>query len=206
MIVAADRSVCQAALGRLRVELASRLKLVDAGCYAFLWVYEFPLLEYNAEAGRYEAMHNIVTHPYEEDIAKLEAGFNTDCLPGSADHPWASIRAHQYDLVLNGMEIASGGIRNHRPELQRRILNALGIDDQRAQRMFGFLLDALDYGAPPHGGIAPGFDRIVAVMTGSESLRDVIAFPKTTQAQSLMDGSPAEIETWQLEELGIKLK
>jgi aspartyl-tRNA synthetase len=206
LIVAADRAVCQTALGKLRVELARRLNLVDPGRFAFLWVYEFPLFEYNAEAGRYEAMHNIVTHPYEEDLPKLEAGFTTDVPPGSPDHPWENIRAYQYDLVLNGTEIASGGIRNHRPELQKRILNALGIDDQRAERMFGFLLQALDYGAPPHGGIAPGFDRIVAVMTGSESIRDVIAFPKTTQAQSLMDGSPSEIEPWQLDELGIRLK
>jgi aspartyl-tRNA synthetase len=206
LIVAADRPVCQTALGRLRIELAKRLDLVDTGRFAFLWVYEFPLFEYNAEAGRYEAMHNIVTHPYEEDLPKLEAGFTTEVPPGSPNHPWENIRAYQYDLVLNGMEIASGGIRNHRPELQRRILNALGIDDERADRMFGFLLQALDYGAPPHGGIAPGFDRIVAAMTGTDSIRDVIAFPKTTQAQSLMDGSPSEIEPWQLDELGIRLK
>lgn len=206
LIVAADVRTCRAALGRLRVTLAQRLKMVDAGRYAFLWVHEFPLFEYNPDSGRYEAMHNIVTHPYEDDLPKLEAGFTTQAAPGTPDHPWEMIRAHQYDLVLNGTEIASGGIRNHRPELQRRILNALGIEDARANRMFGFLLEALDYGAPPHGGIAPGFDRIVAIMTGSDSLRDVIAFPKTTQAQSLMDGAPAEIEPYQLEELGLAIK
>jgi aspartyl-tRNA synthetase len=205
LIVAADNSVCRAALGKLRVAMAKRLNLVDTGKFAFLWVHEFPLFEYNADADRYEAMHNIVTHPYEDDLPKLEAGFTTDCKPGSPEHPWENIRAYQYDLVLNGMEIASGGIRNHRPELQRRVLNALGIDDERAQRMFGFLLDALDYGAPPHGGIAPGFDRLVATMVGTDSIRDVIAFPKTTQAQSLMDGSPSEIDSYQLKELGIKL-
>jgi aspartyl-tRNA synthetase len=206
LIVAAETAVCRTALGQLRIALARRLNLVETGRFAFVWIYEFPLFEYNPQTGRYEAMHNIVTHPYEEDLPKLEAGFNTSCKPGNPDHPWHMIRAHQYDLVVNGTEIASGGIRNYRADLQRRVLNALGIDDQRAQRMFGFLLEALDYGAPPHGGIAPGLDRLVAVMTGSDSLRDVIAFPKTTQAQSLMDGSPAEIEQEQLDELGLVIR
>ena len=151
-------------------------------------------------------MHNIVTSPYKEDMAKLDSGFKSDLDLSDPAHPWADIRANQYDLVLNGVEIASGGIRIHDRDVQEKVLAVMGIDSDRAEKMFGFLLRALQYGAPPHGGIAPGFDRIIALMTGSESLRDVIAFPKTTAAQSLMDGSPAEVDPHQLDELGICIK
>lgn len=193
------------ALGALRRELGGSLLNPDAPGWSFLWVYEFPLFEYNRETGSFDAMHNIVTSPYEEDKEKLVQGFESRLELSDPDHPWANIRANQYDLVLNGVEIASGGIRIHNREMQERVLAVLGIDAERAEKMFGFLLKALQYGAPPHGGIAPGFDRIVALMTGSESLRDVIAFPKTTAAQSLMDGSPADVDPHQLEELGIRL-
>jgi aspartyl-tRNA synthetase len=203
-IVADQPGVVLESLGKLRLEVGRKYDLAEQGKWDFLWIYEFPLFEYNHEEKRFDAMHNIVTMPYEEDIEKLNSGFKSDILPDHQDHPWKGIRAHQYDLVLNGTEIASGGIRNHKRELQQKILNVLGIDDRRAEKMFGFLLTALEYGAPPHGGIAPGLDRIVALMTGSDSIREVIAFPKTTAAQSLMDAAPSEVDERQLRELGIK--
>ncbi len=207
LLIVADKwkTVCDS-LGFLRRSLGKTILEKESPKWAFLWVCEFPLFEYNKDIGRFDAMHNIVTSPVSDDISKLDLGFKSNLSLDDPNHPWAGIRANQYDLVLNGVEIASGGIRIHNREMQEKVLSVLGIDSERADKMFGFLLRALEYGAPPHGGIAPGFDRIVALMTNSESIRDVIAFPKTTAAQSLMDGSPAEVDAAQLDELGICLK
>jgi len=206
LFIAAEEKTCDISLGNLRLHLAKERGLFPPGKWNFVWIHEFPLFEYNPEVKRFEAMHNIVTSPFGEDISLLEEGFKTELPPDSREHPWARIRAQQYDLVLNGTEIASGSIRIHRRGLQQRVFQVLGITEESAKRRFGFLLDALEYGAPPHGGIAPGLDRIVALLTDSESIREVIAFPKTTAAQSLMDGAPAEVDPEQLEELGIMIK
>lgn len=204
-IIADQEEIVLPTLGKLRLEIGKRFNLIDKSKWNFLWITQFPLFEYNPLEKKIQAMHNIVTMPYEEDVYKLDEGFKTDLPIENPRHPWRNINARQYDLVLNGVEIASGGIRNHKKDLQLKILNILGWDDQRAEKSFGFLLRALEYGAPPHGGIALGLDRIIALMTGSDSIRDVIAFPKTTAAQSLMDGAPSEVEENQLKELGIKI-
>jgi aspartyl-tRNA synthetase len=205
LMVADRRLVTLKSLGALRLELGRRFKLVDESLWKFLWVNQFPLFEYKAEIKRFDAMHNIVTSPCSDEEHLLDEGFATDMSLDNENHPWAKIHANQYDLVCNGVELASGGIRIHRSEMQMKILQILGMSEQRAENMFGFLLKALRYGAPPHGGIAPGLDRLVTLMTGGDSIRDVIAFPKTTGGRSLMDGSPTPIDDDQLKELGLRL-
>ncbi len=193
-------------LGQLRLQLGREHNLVNRDEYRMLWVTQFPLFEFNEEAGRFDAMHNIVSHPVEEDLHYIDEGLDSR-LPGTdLNHPWRKARAMQYDIVINGWEIGSGGQRINRRDLQEKILAILGIDNQRADRMFGFLLRALEYGAPPHAGVALGLDRLVTLMTGSESIRDVIAFPKTAQAIGLMDSAPSFIEQDQLDELGLDIR
>ncbi|MCK5126341.1 MAG: aspartate--tRNA ligase [candidate division Zixibacteria bacterium] len=206
VLIIADMPIkTESILGQLRLHIGKTTGLIDNSKWDFLWVTKFPLFEYNEDAGRFDAMHNIVSSPCEEDMELIEQGFSTDLEPTDYNHPWRRVRANQYDLVLNGSEIASGGIRIHQSDMQMKILNILGMSDERAEAMFGFLLKALKYGAPPHGGLAPGLDRIVALMTGSDSIRDVIAFPKTTNASSLMDGAPSTIDEEQLDELGLQI-
>jgi len=204
-IISGVRIKAESILGQLRLQLAKEHKLIDKKQWQFLWVTRFPLFEYNEEENRLDAMHNIVSMPVEEDLHCLKEAETANLPISNPGHPLRKIRAEQYDLVLNGTEIASGSIRIHRRDLQQRILNILGFSDERAEKAFGFLLRALEYGAPPHGGLAPGLDRIVALMAGVDNIRDVIAFPKTATAQSLMDGSPSDIDPAQLKELNLKI-
>lgn len=180
-------------LGRLREQLALQESLIPEKTYAFLWVYDFPLLEWNEQEKRYFACHHPFTSPLDEDLDLLESD------------P-ARVRSKSYDVVLNGVELGGGSIRIHQRELQTRVFKALGIEPEEAQAKFGFLLEAMGYGAPPHGGIALGLDRIIMMLAGERSLRDVIAFPKTARAVDLMCGAPSPVDERQLKELGLKLQ
>lgn len=181
-------------LGALRLEIAKRIGLLDSvkDKFEFLWVIDFPLFEYDEESGRYYAMHHPFTSPMEEDLHLLES--NPD-----------KVRAKAYDIVCNGAEIGGGSIRIHDGDVQRLMFDKLGLTESEIDEKFGFLIKALKYGAPPHGGIALGLDRIVMILSGTDNIRDVIAFPKTTSGLSLMDGSPSEVDLSQLNELGVDL-
>ncbi len=180
------------ALGALRLTLAKKLDLLKPDAFAFTWVVDFPLLEWDAAEGRWFSMHHPFTSPVDEDVATLE----TD--PGA-------VRARAYDLVLNGSEIGGGSIRIHNPELQRTIFRTLGIGDEEARARFGFFIEALEYGTPPHGGIALGLDRLVAILAGEASIREVMAFPKTAQAVDLMSEAPSPVDQKQLDELMLEV-
>ena len=181
-----------AALGALRIELAKRESLIAPNKWAPLWVVDFPLVEWNEDKNRWDALHHPFTSPNLEDLDKL------DSEPGT-------VRSFGYDVIMNGYELGGGSIRIHDRDLQARIFKLLGISDEDAQEKFGFLMDAFKYGAPPHGGMAFGFDRIVMLLAGSNQIRDVIAFPKTTSALSLMDNSPSPVSEEQLEELHLEV-
>ena len=190
-IVADHRSTVNQTLGMLRLEMAKNTGMIPGDAYRFLWVTRFPLLEYNDTEGRLEAVHHPFTSPLEEDMDLLK------------DHP-EKVRARSYDLVLNGVEIGGGSVRIHNLGLQEEIFDILGISREEADLKFGFLLEALKYGAPPHAGMAIGFDRLVAIMSGLDSIREVIAFPKTSSATCPLTDAPSRIDKDQLKELALK--
>jgi aspartyl-tRNA synthetase len=180
-------------MGQVRLHLAEKEGLIPEDTFNLVWVTDFPMLEYDNEAGRFSAMHHPFTAPKDEDLALLE----TD--PGK-------VRARAYDLVLNGTEIGGGSIRINRRDIQQQVFQALKIGVDEAEEKFGFLLEALEYGAPPHGGVAFGFDRLVAILCGAKSIREVIAFPKTQKAACLVTKAPSPVALEQLLELGLRIE
>ena len=192
-VIGDKREIVWQALGALRVEIAKQENLIDKNTYKPLWIVDVPMFEWNEEEQRYSAVHHPFTSPKLEDLPK----FKTD--PGA-------VLSRGYDIVMNGYELGGGSIRIHQQDVQKQVFDLLGISKKEAQQKFGFLLEALKYGAPIHGGIAFGLDRIVMLLAGTDNIRDIIAFPKTTSATSLMDESPSEVSEKQLDELGIALK
>ncbi len=191
LLFASDRKeIVRTCLGALRVELAKQMKLADPHQYNFIWVTEFPLLEWSEEENRYVAEHHPFTMPVEDDLQYLESD------PGR-------VRARAYDIILNGTELGGGSVRIHQDDIQERMFEALGFTKEKVQEQFGFLMEAFRYGVPPHAGLAYGLDRMVMLMTGAESIRDVIAFPKVKDASCLLTGAPDTVDDAQLEELGI---
>ncbi len=191
LFVADSSKIVHESLAALRLELGKRLKLIDTAMFNFLWVTDFPLLDYSEEEQKYIAMHHPFTSPQEQDLELLKTKPD-------------KVKARAYDIVLNGTEIGGGSIRIHRRDVQSLLFSTLGISQAEAQEKFGFLLEAFKYGTPPHGGIALGLDRMCAILTGNDSIREVIAFPKNKAAESLLDGAPAEVADKQLDELHLK--
>jgi aspartyl-tRNA synthetase len=203
LFAAGGQEVVNHALTNLRLHLGEKLGLIPSDAHRFVWIRDFPLFEYSDEEGRFVAVHHPFTAPRDEDIPRLED--HPEDVRALEDHP-EDVRAKSYDLVLNGVEIGGGSIRNHLMEVQSMVFRKLGIGEEEAKKRFGFLMEALKYGPPPHGGIAFGFDRIVMILSGSESIREVIAFPKTQKATCSLTEAPTEVDPKQLNELSIKVK
>jgi aspartyl-tRNA synthetase len=199
LIVAGKPDVVAASLGALRNEVAKRENLIPEGVYAPLWVTEFPMFEYHEDDDRYYAMHHPFTSPLDEDVPVLERAVN------GQSELFGQLRAKAYDAVINGVEVAGGSIRIHRSDVQSLVFKALGMTDEQARARFGFFLEALTYGTPPHGGIASGIERTLMVLVPTENIREVMAFPKTASAQDLMIDAPGEVDPKQLEELHLKI-
>ncbi len=195
-ILSGERKKVLTSLGALRIKLAGDFKLIDESGYEFLWVTDFPLFQYDEEEKRFVAEHHVFTSPKDEFLKFLDSRDKDEV---------ESIRANCYDLVLNGDEITSGSIRIHKPEIQKKVFDMIGLSDEEAKMKFGFMLEAFKYGAPPHGGVGIGFDRVIATLCGLNSITDTIAFPKTLKASSLMDECPGEVSDLQLKELGIEI-
>ena len=192
LLVIADKPLVVAqALGELRLEMARRRNLIDANALKFLWVTDFPMFEYNEEEKRWKAMHHPFTAPRNEDLAYLQSD------PGR-------VKANAYDMVLNGVEIGGGSLRIYRGDLQEKVFEVIGLTQEEARQKFGFMMDAFEYGTPPHGGIAFGLDRLVMIMAKRKSIRDVIAFPKTQSASDVMSQAPSEVDIKQLKELFVR--
>lgn len=193
LLFAADKDkVVFDVLGNLRLELAKQQDLLKKDDFKFLWVTEFPLLEYSEEENRYVAMHHPFTMPMDEDLPLIDTN------PGA-------VRAKAYDIVLNGTEMGGGSVRIHQADIQAKMFEVLGFTPEQANQQFGFLLEAFKYGVPPHAGLAYGFDRMIMLMVGADSIRDVIAFPKVKDASCLMTEAPTPVAPKQLEELGIEV-
>jgi aspartyl-tRNA synthetase len=193
LFVADTTAAANKALAPLRIRLGKELKLIDENAYEFVWVVDFPLFEWNPQEGRYDSLHHPFTAPIAEDIGKLD----TDP---------ANIRSQAYDIVVNGSEIGGGSVRIHQPQMQAKVFDLLNITRKQAEDRFGFFLKALKYGAPPHGGIAFGLDRLIMLLTKTDNIRDVIAFPKTQKGQCFLTDAPSDVEQKQLDELNLRVQ